>query len=224
MIDSILNSKLSPFMIFVLVILAIILYYFHKPLQEILKNIPLKKQKKQDIKSLKSHDIFPTLQRVKREASFFKFFTHGIYDKTKSRMSSDFVKFKCDVCHEKFTEFLDNDFTNISNDKLKQLILSALWGMHETYIEKIKQHWLSKGISVEDVNYVIELFEVFRHGVVIGFQNRTEAIFACEHYDTHFRKILACYNIYAFGIDLLPRDLQDTFEAINGKFTNIIYN
>ena len=223
-IQSILNSRLSPIMIFVLVVLVVILYYFHKPITTWLISLIKSKEKVQDIKSLKSHDIFPTLERVKREALFLKFFSHGKYDETKSRMSSDFVKFKCDVCYEKFEDFLDNDFSKLSSDELKQLILASLWNMHEIYIDKIRTHWLSKGISKEEVDYVIELFEVFRHGVVLGFQHRTEAIFSCEHYDTHFSKILACYNVYAFGIDLLPKDLQDTFEAINGKFTNIKYN
>jgi hypothetical protein len=223
-ISSILNSKLSPIMIFILVVLVVVLYYFHKPISTWFTSLIKRKEKLQDIKSLKSHDIFSTLQRVKQEAMFLKFFSHGKYDETKSRMSADFVRFKCSVCSDKFESFLDNDFSKLSSDELKHLILSSLWNMHEIYIDKIRTHWLSKGISKEDVNYVIELFEVFRHGVVLGFQHRTEAIFSCEHYDTHFSKILACYNIYAFGIDLLPKDLQDTFEAINGKFANIKYN
>jgi hypothetical protein len=223
-ISSILNSKLSPIMIFILVVLVVVLYYFHKPISVWFTSLIKRKEKAQDIKSLKSHDIFNTLQRVKQEAMFLKFFSHGKYDETKSRMSADFVRFKCSVSSDQFESLLDNDFSKLSSDELKQLILSSLRNMHEIYIDKIRTHWLSKGIKHEDVNYVIELFEAFRHGVVLGFQHRTEAIFSCEHYDSHFKKILACYNIFAFGIDLLPKDLQDTFEAINGKFANIAYN
>lgn len=224
MIDSILNSKLSPIMIFILVILAIILYYFHKPLQEILNNISFKKTKKQDIKSLKSHDIFPTLQRVKQEALFLKFYSHGKYDETKSRMSADFVRFKCDVCYEKFENFLDTDINKLSNDTLKQEVLTTMWDMHNEYVRQIKEHWIDKGITKKEVDYVIELFERFRHDVVVSFQHRIDSIFACEHYDNNFEKILATYNVFAMGIDLLPKDLLTTFENINGRFTNIIYN
>lgn len=223
-ISSILNSKLSPIMIFILVLLVVILYYFHKPISAWFTSLIKHKEKAQDIKSLKSHDIFSTLQRVKQEAMFLKFYSHGKFDETKSRMSADFVRFKSDVCYDKFQTFLDNDFSKLSSDELKHLILSSLWNMHANYVNEIKNHWLGKGIKHEDVNYVIELFESFRHGVVLGFQHRVEAIFSCEHYDSHFKKILACYNIFAFGIDLLPKDLQDTFEAINGKFANIKYN
>jgi len=223
-ISSILNSKLSPIMIFILVVLVVVLYYFHKPISAWFTSLIKRKEKTQDIKSLKSHDIFSTLQRVKQEALFLKFFSHGKYDETKSGMSADFVRFKSDVCYDKFQSFLDNDFSKLSSDELKHLILSSLWNMHAKYVNEIKNHWIDRGIEKKDVNYVIELFESFRHGVVMGFQHRVEAIFSCEHYDTHFKKILACYNIFAFGIDLLPKDLQDTFEAINGKFAQIKYN
>lgn len=211
-------------MIFVLVVLVVILYYFHKPITTWLTSLIKRKEKPQDIKALKSHDLFSTLQRVKQEAMFLKFYSHGIFDETKSRMCTDFVKFKSDVCNEKFDEFLNHDFTKLSSDELKQLTLSSLWNMHQIYIDKIRTNWLSKGIKKDDVDYVIQLFESFRYPVVIGFQHRVDAIFSCEHYDNHFKKILACYNIFSFGIDLLPKDLQDTFEAINGKFANITYN
>ena len=211
-------------MIFVLVVLVVILYYFHKPITAWVTSLIKRKEKPQEIKSLKSHDLFSTLQRVKQEAMFLKFYSHGLFDETKSRMCTDFVKFKSDVCNEKFEEFLNHDFTKLSSDELKQLTLSSLWNMHQIYIDKIRTNWLSKGIKKDDVDYVIQLFESFRYPVVIGFQHRVDAIFSCEHYDNHFKKILACYNIFSFGIDLLPKDLQDTFEAINGKFSNIKYN
>ena len=211
-------------MIFVLVVLVVILYYFHKPITAWVTSLIKRKEKAQEIKSLRAHDLFSTLQRVKQEAMFLKFYSHGIFDETKSRMCTDFVKFKSDVCNEKFEEFLNHDFTKLSSDELKQLTLSSLWNMHQIYIDKIRTNWLSKGIKKDDVDYVIQLFESFRYPVVIGFQHRVDAIFSCEHYDNHFKKILACYNIFSFGIDLLPKDLQDTFEAINGKFANITYN
>jgi hypothetical protein len=223
-ISNILNSKLSPIMIFILVVLVVILYYFHKPVSAWLTSLIKREEKVQDIKSLKSHDIFSTLQRVKQESMFIKFYSHGKYDQNKSRMSSDFVRFKCDVCYEKFHGFLDNDFNDVRSDKLKQMILSTMWEMHGEYVRQIKSHWIEQGVEKKDVDYVIELFEKFRHDVVMSFQYRIEAIFACEHYDNNFKKILASYNIFAFGIDLLPKDLITTFENINGKFANINYN
>jgi hypothetical protein len=206
------------------VLIVVVFYYFHKPITAWFMSFIKRKNKVQDIKSLKSHDIFPTLQRVRQESMFLKFYSHGKFDESKSRMSADFVRFKCDVCYEKFESFLDNDFSKVSSDELKQLILSNMWDMHNEYVKQIKAHWIERGIDKKDVDYVIELFESFRHDVVMSFQHRIDSIFACEHYNNNFEKILATYSIFAMGIDLLPKDLLTTFENINGKFTNINYN
>ena len=223
-ISSILNSKLSPIMIFILVVLVVVLYYFHKPISTWFTSLIKRKEKIQDIKSLRAHDIFNTLQRVKQEVSHMKFYTHGVFDANKSRMCSDFAKFKCNVCTDKFLEFLDNDFSKINSDELKQLMLKEMWGMHAEYIKQIRAFWIQKGITNQDVDYVIELFEKFRYDVVVSFQNRIDGIFASSYHTTNFEKILACYEMYAMGIDLLAKDMLTTFEALNGKFAKINYN
>jgi len=222
-LESILSSKLSPIMIFILVVLIVILYYFHKPITTWLTSLIKIKEKPRDITSLKAHDIFNTLQRVKQEVSYMKFYTNGVFDANKSRMCSDFAKFKCNVCTDKFLEFLDNDFSDINPDQLKGLILKEMWGMHAEYIKQIRGFWLEKGIKHDDVDYVIELFEKFRYDVVVSFQNRIDGIFASSYHKNNFEKILACYEMYSMGIDLLPKDMLTTFEALNGRFANIKY-
>ena len=221
-ISNIINSKLSPIMIFVLILLGLLLYYFHKPIVSWLTSL-VKKEKEGKISDLKSHDIFNTLQRVKQEVSFMKFYTNGEYDATKSRMCNDFAKFKCNVCSDYFYEFILKDFTGVDFDQLKQMVLKEMWGMHTEYVKQTRAFWLSKGIKIEDVDYIIELFEKFRYDVVVSFQHRIEAIFASTHHKTTFDKILAVYEMFSMGIDLLPKDMLTTFEALNGKFKNIKY-
>jgi hypothetical protein len=220
MFDFLTHINLPPYLLFIVIVLGILTYYFHK---DISKLITRKWSKENDIKDLKSHDIFNTLERVKQDVSHMKFYTNGVFDANKSRMCSDFAKFKCNVCMDKFVEFLDNDFSKISSDELKQLVLSEMWGMHQEYIKQIRAFWLEKGISNEDVYYVIELFEKFRYDVVVSFQNRINGIFSSSYHKNNFEKILACYEMYSMGIDLLPKDMLTTFEALNGRFANIKY-
>ena len=220
MFDFLSHINLPPYLLFIVIIFGILVYYFHKDISKLIG----KKDIKEDIKDLKSHNLFSTLTRVKNEAMFLKFFSHGKYDVTKSKMCSDFVKFKCDVCSLRFSEFLDAEIDKLSSDELKNIVLSDMWAMHNEYINQIKIHWLSKGIKSDDIDYAIELFEKFRHDVVLSFQHRIDAIFSCEHYNNNFKKILATYEMYAMGIDLLPKDLLTTFETINGKFADIKYN
>ena len=220
MFDFLSHINLPPYLLFIVIIFGILVYYFHKDISKLIG----KKEVKEDIKDLKSHNLFSTLARVKNEAMFLKFYSHGKYDITKSKMCSDFVKFKCDVCSLRFSDFLDNEIDKLSSDELKNIVLSDMWAMHNEYINQIKIHWLSKGLKSEDIDYAIELFERFRHDVVLSFQHRIDAIFSCEHYNNNFKKILATYEMYAMGIDLLPKDLLTTFETINGKFADIKYN
>jgi len=220
MFDFLTHINLPPYLLFIVIVLGILTYYFHK---DISKLITRKWSKENDIKDLKSHDIFNTLQRVKQDVSHMKFYTNGVFDANKSRMCSDFAKFKCNVCSDSFVEFLDNDFSKINSDELKQLVLSEMWGMHREYIKQIRAFWLEKGINNEDVDYVIELFEKFRYDVVVSFQNRINGIFSSSYHKNNFEKILACYEMYSMGIDLLPKDMLTTFEALNGRFANIKY-
>ena len=55
----------------------------------------VKRNKKyRKVAELKSHDIFNTMTRVRNEVANMKFFTHGEYDKVKTRMCYDFTKNK----------------------------------------------------------------------------------------------------------------------------------
>ena len=220
MFDFLTHINLPPYLLFTVIVLGILVYYFHK---DISKLITRQWSEENDIKDLKSHDIFNTLERVKKEVFFMKFYTHRQFDAVKTQMCKDFTNYKCNICIDHFLEFLDNDFSEVSFDELKTMILKEMYLMHTNYIKETKTHWLNKGISNEDATYIIELFENFRFDVVNSFQHRIESIFSCTHHKSNFEKILACYDIFAMGIDLLPKDMQTTFEALNGKFANIKY-
>jgi hypothetical protein len=95
--------------------------------------------------------------------------------------------------------------------------------MHENYIDDIRRIWITRKIDPNDVDYIIALFEKFRYDVVNSFEHRITGIFASHLYKTNFSLTLAVFEMWAMGIDLLPRDMQTTFENLNGKFKNIDY-
>lgn len=215
---------LHPWMIFIVLLLLGTIFILRDGLIAKLKSFKWrKKEKEHKIGDLINHDIFHTFKRVKKEVAVMKFFTDGKYDLVKTRMCQDFTNFKCDVCSEGFGKFLETDIDKLSTDALKSLILDMMWGVHDEYIDKIRHHWLDKGIPSDDVQYVIECFDRFRFEVVQAFQFRVDAIFASSFYNNNFERVLASYDMFAMGVDLLPRDLQTTFETLNGKFKNIKY-
>jgi hypothetical protein len=102
-------------------------------------------------------------------------------------------------------------------------IIEAQSQMHVDYIEAIEKDWRGKGIPENDIKYIIELFEKFRYDVVKAFEYRINSIFSTTSHKNNTRRLLAIFEMWAFGIDMLPRDMRTTFENLNGRFKEINY-
>ena len=193
-------------------------------LPQFIKSIFSKKDKKRLIIGLENHDVFSTLDRVRNEVANLKFYTHGEYDKVKTRMCYDFTKHKSIKCSARMLEIVrTKDIDTMDRDKLKKLILLEQGDMHREYIKAIRIEWDLKGVSPQDVDYVIHLFEKFRYDVIVSFEHRINSIFGSSYNKDNFALMLAVLEMWAMGIDLLPRDMSTTFESLNGKFKDIKY-
>jgi hypothetical protein len=189
-----------------------------------IKTIFKKKEKKRLIIELENHDIFSTLVRVRNEVANLKFYTHGEYDKVKTRMCYDFTKHKSIKCSSRMLDIIrTKGIDSMDRDKLKKLILLEQGDMHREYIKSIRIEWDLKGVSPQDVDYVIHLFEKFRYDVIVSFEHRINSIFGSTYNKDNFSLMLAVFEMWAMGIDLLPRDMSTTFESLNGKFKDIKY-
>ena len=218
-----LAENLENGLITALVILVLsFMWIFKKNIPTWLNNI-FKVKDKLNIKSLEHHDVFNTCVRVEKEVSFMKFYTYGEYDITKSKMCKDFVKYKIKVCSESFNNILKDDIEKMKSDQFKMYIIEAQTQMHIKYIGAIVDEWREKGIYEDDIRYVIDLFEKFRYDVVKAFEYRINSIFSTTSHKNNTRRLLAIFEMWAFGIDMLPRDMQVTFETLNGRFKEINY-
>jgi len=189
-----------------------------------IKLIFKKKEKKRLIIDLENHDIFSTLVRVRNEVANLKFYTHGEYDKVKTRMCYDFTKHKSIKCSARMLEIIrTRNIDSMDRDELKRLILDEQNYMHMEYIKAIRIEWDLKGVEPKDIDYVIHLFEKFRYDVIVSFEHRINSIFGSSYNKDNFAIMLAILEMWAMGIDLLPRDMQTTFESLNGKFKDIKY-
>ena len=193
-------------------------------LPQFIKSIFSKKEKKRLIIGLENHDVFSTLDRVRNEVANLKFYTHGEYDKVKTRMCYDFTKHKSIKCSARMLEIVrTKDIDTMDRDKLKKFILLEQGDMHREYIKAIRIEWDLKGVNPQDVDYVIHLFEKFRYDVIVSFEHRINSIFGSTYNKDNFALMLAVLEMWAMGIDLLPRDMSTTFESLNGKFKDIKY-
>jgi len=202
----------------------IILKVLEVIIPQFIKAIFKKKEKKRLIIQLENHDIFSTLVRVRNEVANLKFYTHGEYDKIKTRMCYDFTKHKSIKCSDRMLEIVrTRGIDEMDRDELKKLILDEQNYMHREYIKSIRIEWDLKGVDPQDVDYVIHLFEKFRYDVIVSFEHRINSIFGSSYNKDNFSLMLAVLEMWAMGIDLLPRDMSTTFESLNGKFKDIKY-
>ncbi len=184
--------------------------------------IILKKENK--IKHLDCHDVFSTMSRVRNEVSHMKFYTHGEYDRVKSKMCFDFTRHKTHSCAKYMKEIiLREDIDYMNPQKLKNMVISYQQRMHEDYVNEIRKDWVGKGLEIHHIEYVVRLFEKFRYDVVNSFEHRIMSIFGSEFHEDNFERMLAVFEMWSMGIDLLPRDMNTTFESLNGTFKNIKY-
>ena len=218
----------NQYLIFVIIITIILVVSFKKEYKQGLKGY-LHKVKKAlwhspKIKELEYHDVFSTFTRVAGEVYSTRFYTANQYDVTKSRMCYDFTVQKSISCKELMIELVNVEgIDTMQKDKLKKLILSQQTQMHKNYVKEIKSFWLSKGINTRDVEHVIRLFEQFRFPVINSFEHRINAIFSSDFHPNNFEMMLAVFDMWSMGIDLLPKDMITTFETLNGKFKDIEY-
>ena len=93
--------------------------------------------------------------------------------------------------------------------------------LHIDYVRSVSAEWEMKGVKPEDVDHVIHLFEKFRYDVLVSFEHRVNSIFGSSYNKDNFSLMLAVLEMWAMGIDLLPRDMHTTFESLNGKFKEL---
>ena len=191
--------------------------------------INAKKNKKKNVKDcvvsdLRNHDIFNTLKRTQYEVRSMKFYTDKKYDRVKTAMCYDFTKYKVKHCGLLMLEVAETTgIDSMNKDKLRAFIIENQMQMHTNYIKEIRQHWANKDIKDTDVDYVLRLFDSFRYDVIKSFDHRITSIFGASYYESNFSILLAVFDMWAMGIDLLPNDMKITFETLNGKFKDIDY-
>ena len=138
-------------------------------------------------------------------------------------MCKDFVKYKIKICTKGFEDILKVNIEGITPDAFKKYIIDAQNKMHVNYINAIREDWRGRNISEDNIKYVVELFETFRYDVVKAFEYRINSIFSSTSHTNNTRRLLAIFEMWAFGIDILPRDMHTTFETLNGIFKEIDY-
>ena len=217
----------NPILLTNALVFVVFITVYRRDLVNLFKRVVLKDTvvpKTKKIEYLKNHDVYDALKRVTNEVKIMKFYTHGKFDKVKTKMCYDFTRYKATHCTIRMKGMLDTpNIDNLPKDCLRALVTKTQNEMHIDYINAIRNDWLGRGIPTEDVEHVVHLFEKFRYDVVNSFDHRITSIFGSGYHQNNFSIILGVYDMWAMGVDLLPKDMQTTFENLNGKFKDIKY-
>jgi hypothetical protein len=224
-------QNLNPLMSFLTILWIVTLIIFRKDFAERIKNFDFKKirffkSKKQlkKISLLKDHDLFNVIERVRSEVRFKKFYTSGEYDATKSKMFIDFIDFHLNTIREDYKKFFDDkSLTTKNTDELKSALLTLMNTTDRSCAKKTKQYFLSKEIPVHDVNYIINLFEVWRNETNKSLISRINGIFSSTFHPDNFEKLLGCLEVISMSTELILKDGVESFEKMNGRFKNLTY-
>lgn len=229
-IDRLLNSSSTIEVALVIILFAAITFFKKKIRQFLLSainsfSLSLEwKSERDKIKGLKYHDIFRTIERVRIVTNKTKFYHREGLDVTKSAMFKDFMSFKLDAIKYHFNILIQKASEAKDNDHLKALCFDAVTEATQEYLHKTKAHFLEKGISVKDADYVIDLFERWRLETITSVQHRINSVFSSKFHTNRYENLLAVLELISMAIDLIPKDGIGAFESFNGKFKNIEYN
>lgn len=174
------------------------------------------------INRLHHHSLFNVTDDVAVKIKFVKFyFDDGNVDEVKSKMFVDFMNIK--IIHIKacFHQLINDAQEPMGMDAFKDLIIKAIRKTVEAYIKETRELFLSKGISLEDAEYVINLFEKWRLETIESLQDGIGRIFSSQYHHSKFEKLLCVLELVSIAVDLIPKDGIAAFEDMNGRFKNI---
>jgi len=240
---------IGPHLTFLVVIFGIIAWLFKDDLKEIIKNRrgkkdpepvdPIKDPVVIDEKSkkiflhvdeltfddLKDHDIFNVINEVRARLKFHEFQD----DVVKTKVFHDFIKIMLDEIDDQLHTLIEevkkeDAKPNGKRDGLKKVIMDRLNNIVTDYCQKTHAKFVSKGLSFQEAEYVVALFEEWRSETRIHIDGRINSIFASSFHQTNFARVLAVFELISVSISLISKDGLRSFETMNGRLKNLKYD
>ena len=200
----------------VLIILAMIFYFFKNGITNWLKR-EVKAVKK--VNKLEYHRFFNVCDDVERRIKNMYFVTDNERDETKTKIMHRLIELKCESMRNKFTALLKTDGIDDwgiyeLNSKFKKTLSDVV----SEYNQKCKLELMSWGIDERDADYIIQEYEDYRMTMVGGFIDSLDSVLSNSDYANNFDKINTVLELCALAIYVIPRDVRSVFEAVNGRF------
>jgi hypothetical protein len=210
---------------FVAIIIITLAFIFKGSIVELVKKIRLGKSayqgasKNRRVKDLWSHDLFMTVDAVKKKVEPIRFTTHGEYDSAKSKLLKMLINNQLDNFKKRMKEFILKDcIDNFDGQKLKFIITDTLRSGTIEYNEKTLNEFTEMGVRAEDGRFLIDEYGFFRDEVQEGFFERIDSITTNANYYNNYDRLSAVFEVLAMGLYLIPKDSKAACNNMNGRF------
>tara|TARA_R110002012_G_scaffold154469_2_gene314815 strand:- start:621 stop:1325 length:705 start_codon:yes stop_codon:yes gene_type:complete len=227
LIDGMLDAPIENLIAIAIIIVAIVFWAairtFSKEQFYMFRSYIFNNRQNKKLKTLRYHDMFRTINDVRTETSKATFYTDGELDVTKGRMFADFMDFKLNAVSLAFLDVIERAGAARNDDHLKNMIQDAVMDSVKAYILRTENHFLRKGIPIEDAKYAVSVFEEWRVETIKSVTNEIKNIFSSEFHVGKYEKLLAVLQVISMAISLIPKDGKAAFNSMNGKFKKIKY-
>jgi hypothetical protein len=174
------------------------------------------------MEKLHHHSLFEVVEQTRSELKFVKFyFDDGNIDEVKSKMFIDFMNIKLDIIKSMFHDLVNKAKTSQDTDHLRSMIFKNIQKSVDSYTRETKALFIEKGISLEDADYVIALFEEWRLDTIKSLQSGINRVLSSEFHYSKVEKMLATFEIISMAVELIPKDGVLAFNQMNGRFKKI---
>lgn len=227
LLDGMLEAPIENLIAIAIIMMAVVFFAsiktFSKEQFYTFKSYVFNNNQNKRLKTLRYHDVFRTISDVRNQTSKATFYTDGELDVTKGRMFADFMDFKLNAVSLAFLDVIEKASDARNDDHLKNMIQDAVVDSVKAYILRTENHFLRKGIPIEDAKYAVNVFEEWRVETIKSVNNEIKNIFSSEFYTGKHEKLLAVLQVISMAISLIPKDGKAAFNSMNGKFKKIKY-
>jgi hypothetical protein len=167
---------------------------------------------------LKYHDVFNTItfnQSLVIDKIKFK------KDPVKTEIFKDFINIRLKYLRKECYKLIDDKSYKGSPEQFKSLVKNSITeGLRDTR-DNTEDLLLDKGLSKEQVAFMLYLFDEWHGPIHDSVQNRIDAVFQNGYYKTNFQKLIAIFEVFAMEVELTTTNGIKSFESVNGYFKSV---
>ena len=201
------------------------IYIFKDALSDLIKKTNVKslflynKLDEKKMENLLYHDFFISLSEVSAKVEKIDFSKENELNNFKRKMMIHLIKFKTISIEKHFKKILkDKEINSISSQEFKFKVIGSINILIAEYNKQAIDLFVNMGVSVEDPEFFVNSYELYRKTIIDSFVNRLESITISKQYHNNYERMLAMFEVLTVAVEVIPRDVESLYFIINGRY------